>query len=220
MKKLYCLGTGPGDPALLTLKAVEILQRSDRVFVVRNQGKTIAFDVVKSHVSHDKIHYLEVPMGHVRAEDYKKNLRTIAETLQPGEEGVFPVLGDGTICSTFFQTLTNHASLDMEIECIPGIPSFLAAANKALHPLMAKGEIFALVEGNRPLEKELLEQVDSLAILKTTGDKRNLLNQLDEAGFQYVYVARLGLDGEVVFHHRKDIEKEDTYLSLMLCRKE
>ena len=45
-KELYCIGTGPGDPELLTLKAVRLLKNADRIAVVgRNPQKSLAYRI-------------------------------------------------------------------------------------------------------------------------------------------------------------------------------
>lgn len=52
MKKWYCVGTGPGDKELLTLKAVRIIKDAQIIFAPNNRGKNMALDTVKDYISY------------------------------------------------------------------------------------------------------------------------------------------------------------------------
>ena len=56
-QKLYILGVGPGDPDLITVKAVRILQNADQVFIpVSRQGRqSLAFKIIEQHVTQDTV---------------------------------------------------------------------------------------------------------------------------------------------------------------------
>ena len=61
---LYCIGTGPGDPELMTLKAVRTLQNCSMIAAVRASGRTAALSIAESALSlQDKpIIHLDLPM--------------------------------------------------------------------------------------------------------------------------------------------------------------
>ena len=51
--KLYIIGVGPGDPGLLTVRALELLRKSHRVFIpVSGQGReSLALDIIqRAHI--------------------------------------------------------------------------------------------------------------------------------------------------------------------------
>ncbi len=50
--KLYGIGVGPGDPELLTIKAVEILKRCGHIFtpIAKEGGASIAFDIARRFI--------------------------------------------------------------------------------------------------------------------------------------------------------------------------
>ena len=59
----YGLGLGPGDPELLTVKALTILKQVDLVFApLSREGRSLAADIVKYHLPQARIEYLEFPM--------------------------------------------------------------------------------------------------------------------------------------------------------------
>ena len=105
MKKLFGLGTGPGDPELLTLKAVKILKEANIIFAPLSKGKNMALDTVKEYVKDKEIVYLDFPMGSVTNEVYKENAEIIINNINEGESGVFITIGDPTFYSTFINML-------------------------------------------------------------------------------------------------------------------
>ena len=44
MKTLYGIGTGPGDPDLLTVKATRIIKKASVIFAPNNKGTNMALD--------------------------------------------------------------------------------------------------------------------------------------------------------------------------------
>ena len=51
--KLFCVGCGPGDPDLLTLRAIELIKNTDVIFTpTAREGKpSIALSVVKKYIT-------------------------------------------------------------------------------------------------------------------------------------------------------------------------
>ena len=83
-KELYCIGTGPGDPELLTLKAVRLLKNADRIAVVgRNPQKSLAYRIAVQAVpelAEKELTGLELPMIRDR-EILEKKRREAADVL-------------------------------------------------------------------------------------------------------------------------------------------
>ncbi|GEM_PF-7025313 len=59
MKKLYGIGTGPGDKELLTIKAVKKIQGASVVFAPSNKDKNIALDTVEEYIQYKKVILLD-----------------------------------------------------------------------------------------------------------------------------------------------------------------
>ncbi len=53
----YGIGLGPGDPELLTLKALHTIQKADCIFVPKSDSKedSLALEIVKDYVKGKKI---------------------------------------------------------------------------------------------------------------------------------------------------------------------
>ncbi|MBF0539542.1 MAG: precorrin-2 C(20)-methyltransferase, partial [Nitrospirae bacterium] len=88
-KSIYSIGIGPGDPELITVKAQNILTRSDVVFVPQSDalGRSIARDIVLNYVASEKIRTYYFPMNNQRQEllkRYRALAQTLTEILQTG----------------------------------------------------------------------------------------------------------------------------------------
>src|SRR5699024_7493434 len=97
-------------------------------------------------------------------------------------------------------------------------PVFLASAALIKNPLTVKGDRFLLCDGE--LNEEMLNNCDSIAILKTSNNKKETLDLLEDNGFIWSYVKRTTLDGEEILSSREDVIKDKDYISLIIGRRE
>lgn len=214
MKKIYGIGTGPGDPQMITLKAVEKIKESDVIFAPNNKGKNMALDTVQDYIKGKKIILLDFPMGKVTESVYMENAGIIENNIERGKTGAFLTIGDPMYYSTFIN-LMEYFGKDVDVEIISGIPSFVAAAGSAKWPLAYKDEEFSVLDSipeNNPSS-------DSLAILKSFKLSEEDLDGLENFSFDYIYVKRASLDEELILVNKEDILKEKDYISLILARR-
>lgn len=133
---LYGIGLGPGDPELLTLKAMKCLARLEHVFAPKAEegGVSIARTIAEHHVgSRTTFHELVYPMVRnpdVLAHYWQKAAIPVLELLKAGEDVGFITLGDPMLYSTFtYLNRAVHAELpEVETEVIAGVTSFCASA--------------------------------------------------------------------------------------------
>ncbi len=217
MKKLYGIGTGPGASDLLTIRAANLIKDADIIFVPNNKGKNMALDTARDLIGDKKIVLIDFPMGQVTKEDYRKAAEIIFNGIAENEYGVFLTIGDSMIYSTFIYIMNELDNKKIDIEIVPGIPSFVAAACASKTPLTVKGETFLLCD---EYNTKVLDNVNSLAILKTLGEKEELLNYLEERDFNYTYVKRVSLEKEEILQDKDTIIKDKDYISLILSRKQ
>lgn len=125
---LIGLGLGPGDPELLTLKAVRILTEADAVFVPGRLAHTLVAPYRDAEI-------LEFPMtddeAHIR-ECLELNADRIASAALPGT-AVLALIGDPNFFSTFTRLCdvvrTRYPSVVCRTE--PGISAITAFASAA-----------------------------------------------------------------------------------------
>jgi precorrin-2/cobalt-factor-2 C20-methyltransferase len=140
MTSLIGIGVGPGDPELLTVKAVKAIHNADIIMCpASNEDRpSIALSVVSSIIDKSKnqeIIKLIFPMTKdkdVLEQTWKRNAKIMAETVLSGKNVVYLTVGDPFLYSTWIYM---HKDLkenypDMNISVIPGIVSIFTFAAK------------------------------------------------------------------------------------------
>ncbi len=174
---LYGLSLGPGDPDLITRRAWQLLQQDNTwTYPVRNSKSTsYALDIVtRSGLPLATKHQpLIFPMTHdidILSKYWLRAAQTVIKILNSGEDVLFLVEGDASTYSTFGHLARTVISLDetTEIETIPGVSSFHAAAAKLNTPLADVDDTIAIIPAayGIPIIEKLLLDFDSLVLIK------------------------------------------------------
>jgi precorrin-2/cobalt-factor-2 C20-methyltransferase len=227
---LYGIGVGPGDPELLTLKAVKVLQQADVILAAASpkNDESLALSIAAPHLREGaEILRLDFPMTRdqeVLSAAWRKNAQTVATVLAQGKSAAFLTLGDPLTYSTFGYLLKtlNGLLAEIPVEIIPGITSYQAAAAKTGRVLVESGENLAVVSGVAG-EDELrraLSGARSAVILKAYKNLPVIRKVLTELGLtdHSVFVTRLGLDDEEVITDLNHVPEKPSYFSLILVR--
>lgn len=216
MKKLYGIGTGPGASDLLTLRAVKAMEEADIIFAPNNRGKNMALNTAEEFIKDKEIIYIDFPMGNVTGEHYIDAAKIILDNIPKGGKGAFLTIGDSMIYSTFIYIMEELQGEEIDIEIVPGIPSFVASAAEAQVPLTVKGDNFILCD---EFYEGLLKHGESMAILKTLRDKEDILNILEDNNYNYNYIKKVSLEDQEILEDKEEILKDKHYMSLILARK-
>ncbi|GAB4345816.1 MAG: precorrin-2 C(20)-methyltransferase [Leptolyngbyaceae cyanobacterium] len=141
--RLYGISVGPGDPELLTVKAVRLLQRSPVVaYPAGVRGKAgFAEQIIQSWLHPDQVQlpltFPYVQDTEILLEAWKLASEQVWQHLKTGQDVVFACEGDVSFYSTFtYLAQTLQASHpDVVVEAVPGVCSPLAAAASLGLPL-------------------------------------------------------------------------------------
>ena len=216
MKKLYGIGTGPGDSELLTLKAVRKIESASVIFAPNNKGKNMALNTVEDFIQGKRIVLLDFPMGKVESEDYINAAKIIYDEIPEGGAGAYLTIGDPMIYSTFIYIMKELEKRNIQVEIIPGIPSFVAGAAKSKTPLTLKGESFLLCD---EFNEKILDKVNSICILKILNNKEEILKKLEKENYIYKYMKRVTLENEETLIDKEEILKDRDYISFIIGRR-
>ena len=229
---LYGIGVGPGDPELITLKAVRILQKVACVFAAAStrNSHSLAENIIGPHLRQDTpVVRLDFPMTLERGvltEAWEQNARKILDVVEAGKDAALITLGDPMTYSTFgymMRTISLGNPL-LPIRIIPGITSY-QAASAATGWVLAEGEeSFSVVSGAMGAArlKGILEHTDTVVILKVYRHYKEIMEALKDLDLanRSVLVSRCGLDEEkIVWDPVANINGLPPYLSLLLVRK-
>lgn len=212
--KLVGVGIGPGDSQLMTYKAVFMINEAKYVFVPESKGKSLAYEIAKPYLIDKEVIFLETPMGQDNKERYKDYAKKIFE-MTGDDISVFLTLGDSSVYSTFTYISKEFKKLGGEVEFIPGITSFSAAASVLNIPLIEKGEKMIVCDS---LDGVNLINIDTVVILKTV-EKEKLIERLEKEGFYYYYVKRCTQLGEEIIRDKEKILDDRDYLSLIVAKR-
>lgn len=169
---LYLLGVGPGDPELVTLKAVRVLAGVAVVAYPRTgDGGTLALDIARPHVSATVLHEpVELPMspdrGPARAA-YDAGAAKISAHLEAGRSVAYLCEGDPLFYGSAMYLLSRMPA-SASVEIVPGVTSLTAAAAAIARPLAARNELLKVLPaplGDDVLRAELMA-APAVAIIK------------------------------------------------------
>lgn len=218
MAKLYGIGVGPGDKELLTVKAVRIIQNCDVVVApsAEENGESIAFETAKEYIKNGtEVAIRHFPMG--KKDRVIKALEAyefIESRLREGKNVAFLTIGDPYVYSTYSHMLTHMRDDGFEVETIPGITSFCAAASLVDKTLVVGNENLVIMPASKV--KEITDE-KFIVIMKVYKKEKEVLDVLEEKGFDYVYASRVGREGQLVLKDREEILKACDYMSLIIA---
>lgn len=223
---LYGIGVGPGDPELLTLKAVRLIRECE-VIAVPGQRKeeTTAYQIVVHAVpelSGKKFLELHMPMTKEKQkleESHQRAFQQVAQVLEQGKDVAFLTLGDPCIYSTYLYIHQRMQAAGFQTEIINGIPSFCAAAAKLDQGLVEQAQMLHVIPSSYGIEEAL--HLPGTKVLMKAGRKiGQVRKQLLEENIQAVMVENCGMDEERVYHSTSEIPKEAGYYSLIIIKEQ
>lgn len=128
---LIFAGVGPGDPELLTLKAVRAIEQADAIALADSgRGESVVQKIAGPYMAQKPIHYLSMPMTGNRADwrtAHEQAAQTLLTLLQTYPTVVYPVLGDPGVYASSSYLIRLIRPLH-PVRIIPGIPTMCAAA--------------------------------------------------------------------------------------------
>jgi precorrin-2/cobalt-factor-2 C20-methyltransferase len=146
--RLYGLGVGPGDPELLTLKALRVLRAVPVVaYPAPENGDSFARSIVAAWIEgHQREIAIRFPMrpGPPPVEIYDGAAVTLAAELDAGHDVVLLCQGDPLFYGSFINVFTRLAGR-YQIEIVPGVSSLTACAAAAAIPLVSRDDALAVI---------------------------------------------------------------------------
>ena len=239
MPELTCVGCGPGDPELLTVKAVNAIKNANVIMCpTSKEGKpSIALSVVSSLIDQDKkleIVNLVFPMTKdkdILENTWQKNSQIIAESVFSGKKVVYLTVGDPYLYSTWIylhrELSVTHPNINITV--IPGIVSMFTFASKIGISLAEGAEKMAVIPSCYDLSKvkEIAKNCDTMVFLKDGRYFDQVINLLREAGFSKDSIFAIGqdldTDKEIIKKLTLGQVTEDTitskYFSIMVVKR-
>jgi precorrin-2/cobalt-factor-2 C20-methyltransferase len=230
--KLIGASLGPGDPELITRRAWAALQSGARWLypVKKAEESSYALSIVERGgiaIPADAVE-LVFPMtrdAEILAKAWVRAAERTVQLLAEGRDLVFLVEGDASTFATFghLARVVRELVPQIEVETIPGVSSFAAAAATTGTTLAEEDETFAIIPAAYGVAviDHLLDEFDTLALLKVkplVDEVIDLLERRDLLGTS-VFIEKVGSPDERVVHDVASLKGEKVnYLSLMLVQ--
>lgn len=230
--RLYGVGIGPGDPKLITLRAKEILDAVDMIFVPKSgeDDRSHARAIVEAVITNQKV-FTELPFPMTKDKSilnryWKRAATAIAKQVRSGKVVAFVTIGDPFIYSTYIYLLKmlRRDFPDVDIESVPGISSVSAAAS-AMNLSLAEGdERIAVVPVNNDLDRArgALKEFDTVVLMKVGSRLSGVVSLLKELNLieKALLVSRVGHKDEKVIRDLASLRgKKAGYLSVIIVKR-
>jgi precorrin-2/cobalt-factor-2 C20-methyltransferase len=225
--RLFGIGVGPGDPELLTLKALRLLRAAPLIaYPAPEQGDSFARSIVAMWLNAGQREIaIRIPMHPAAppAAIYDAAAAELAIELDRGDDVALLCQGDPFFYGSFIHLFTRLADR-YRIEIVPGVPSITACAAAASTPLVTREEVLAVVPatlGEAEIARRLGES-DAAAIVKLGRHFSKVRRVLHELGLlgSALYIERATLPTQRVAPLECVGADEVPYFSMALIRRQ
>lgn len=224
MAKLYGISVGPGDPELLTLKALRCMQKVD---VIAAAGKKVEDSVAYRIAAGACADIVEkekcaVYMPMTKEEEllqkaHKEGADKLEKLLQAGKNVGFLVLGDAALYSTYYYLHALLRERGYETEMIAGVNSFCAAAARLGIDLASGEESLHIIPASYGVE-EALHFSGTKVLMKSGKTIGEAKAALLAAGKSVLMVENCGMENEKIYRRAEDIPENAGYFSLLIVK--
>lgn len=222
--KLYGIGVGPGDPELLTLKALRIVKESPIIAVPGEVAQeSVAYKIVKgAYPNLDEKELVAVPMPMTKdkkllEESHEKAADQIAEYLKEGKQVAFLTLGDPTVYATYIYVHKRIQAMGYPLEIVSGIPSFCAVAARLNMGLVEKAEPLHVIPASYGIEESL--ELPGTKVLMKAGKKMAKVKEILKArGDMCRMIENCGMEDEKIYDSVDEIPDQAGYYSLIIVK--
>lgn len=224
--KLYGVGVGPGDPELLTIKAIRIMKEADVLAVPGTQKEdSVAYQIAKQAIKEidtKEIISIHMPMtkDEARLEDsHRKGAEEIIQYLKMGKKVAFLTLGDPTIYSTYIYLHKRIVESGYEAEIISGIPSFCAVAAKLNQGLVEKNEQLHVIPSSYDIE-DMIALSGTKVLMKSGKKLSKVIEYLKTKDCQVSMVENCGMENEKICRSLNEIKDDAGYYTLIIVKED
>jgi precorrin-2/cobalt-factor-2 C20-methyltransferase len=230
--RLVGVGTGPGDPELLTLKAVRALASADVVAHFAKAGRPgNAWRTASGHIRPD---VLELPLHYPVTTETPKHapayVDAIAEFFEESAAAVevhlaagrtVAVLSEGDpLCYGSYMHLHVRLARRWPAEVIPGVTAMSGSWSQAGLPLVQGDDVLTVLPGTLPEEELARRLADSAAsvIMKVGRNLPRIRRALQAAGklAGAIYVERATMEATLTMPLAGKADDRAPYFSIVL----
>ena len=229
---IFGVALGPGDPDLITVKGLKVLQAVDVIYYPGarfSDGRmsSYAWSILEHYqLNSDKCKgfYLDMKLDRTSAEEtYSATFQAILEDYNAGRSIAIVSEGDISTYSSFSYLLHRIHAENLETKLIPGITSYNLAAAEQQVPLCLQNEQLLVLPRvkDAAMLTEALERYDGLILMKIKSSIEMIAEVLKtQKEAKVFYCERLGTAKQFISSNWDEIlTRNIPYFSLIIVRK-
>ena len=225
--KLYGVGVGPGDPELLTLKALRLIKENEVIAVPgKDIRASVAYQIVKgAYEDLDKKTLIPVAMPMTKAPqvlkaNHDKAADQVEDYLKKGKNVVFLTLGDTTVYSTYLYVHKRILERGYEAEIVSGITSFCAVAARLNMGLVEADQPLHVIPATYKAQEmdEILKLPGTKVLMKTGKKMKQVKESIEKSGQKAVMIENCGMPSEKIYRSAEEIPEDSGYYSLIIVK--
>jgi len=223
---IYGVGTGPGDPQLVTRRAWALIGSAAVIaYPAPDSGESFARSIVADAICDDAVEIpMVVPMRSGRAPAqsiYDQGAAEIAVHLDAGRDVIVLCEGDPLFYGSFMYLLVRLRDA-YPVEIVPGVNSLSACAAAQAHPLVARSDVLTVLPGtlDDTALGEAIDRADAVAIMKVGRHMPRLRALITARGLmgKALYTSHASLPHEQALR-LEDAPDDAPYFSMILIYK-
>ena len=222
---LYGVSVGPGDPELLTVKAVRTLEACPVIAAPRTGGKSLALDIAAgaADLTGKEILTLDFPMTRDHAvlrAAHRAAADAVEARLRAGQDVAVPNLGDVSVYSTFSYLMQLVTADGFAAVMIPGVPSFCAVAAALGESLTTMHKPVHIFPASSGPTGEALALPGTKVLMKTGRSMPEVRAAIAAAGLEdrTMLVQNCGLPGQKICRKLADASDDISYYTTILVK--
>jgi precorrin-2/cobalt-factor-2 C20-methyltransferase len=229
--KVFGVSLGPGDPELITLKALKVLKEADRIYypgsLFKNGEKSsYSLKILEAYELHtEKLQgfYLEMNLDREQAlKVYEHTFQKIKKDLENGYKIAVVSEGDVSTYSTFSYLLDKFYEEGILVQLIPGVTSFGLGASESRLPLALLNEeikIIPRIQSTEELERAIASTT-TVVLMKIRSVMAHIWPVLESGSISFSYCERLGTPQQFITTKLHEIQgRTIPYFSLIIIKK-
>ncbi len=243
---LYGVGTGPGDPELMTLKAVRIVRECEIIAApISNRDITskpiiwneqndavrqalvgcVAYQIALTNVpemADRPVLALPMPMSKDKAElkrIHDAGAKAVADLLQQGRNVCFLTLGDPTVYSTYLYIHKRIQKMGYPAEIISGIPSFCSVAAGMGIGLVENKDALHVIPSSYGIE-EAIELSGTKVLMKAGKKMAQVKKEIQNTNQKFYMMENCGMPDEKRYTDIDQVPDETSYFSLIILKED
>lgn len=218
--KLFGIGIGPGDPELLTVKAIRLIRETQVIALPDSSGKeSVALGITRERLAGKTVVFLAMPMtkdAETLRISHDAAFEQVRAFLEAGSDVAFLTLGDPSIYSTFSPLQQRALAFGYEVETVAGVTSFCAAAARANIALSEREEMLTIL----PAYRETAFPAENVVLMKVGRHYETVFGMLRDKNRLgcAALIERCGMDGENVRIGLNGEEAPSSYFSTIIVK--